>query len=396
MMNAGLPNTLRKMNATLVLNVIRQHGPLSRAQVAKISGITKATVSDIISGLIQEGTIYEEGVSEQIGQGRKGVLLHFAPYARLGVGIDLGGTKVTYSVFNLNAEILYEKRESTWKTSNRDLFIECLINGISDFIDESGVDRNRIGVIGLATPGIIDISSGVVLEGSPNLPDWVNLPLAKLLTHKINIPVVLENDIRAALVGEIWCGKCRDINHAALIGIGTGLGSALLVDGKIIRGKNNAAGEIGYMIFGREQLFQDWRNKGCFESFCSGSGMNERIYGLTHEAMSFEEIILRVKQNDLLACALIDEMADYLAMGIINLVAIANLQKIILTGGVSHAHEYFLPRVQAILDKQLCTNTHVSIELSDLREKAPLYGIAILALSTIYPSIEFIPEIQLH
>lgn len=395
MMNAGIPNTLRQMNATLVVNIIRQHGPLSRAQVAKISGITKATISDIISGLIQEGTIYEGGVSEQTGQGRKGILLNFDPFARLGVGIDLGGTKITYSIFNLDAEILYEKREATWKTSDRDTFIEQLINGVASFIRESGVDRSRVSVIGLATPGIIDISSGVVLEGSPNLPDWGNLALADALTRSLYIPVVLENDIRAALVGEMWCGKCRDISSAALIGIDTGLGSALLIDGKIIRGANNAAGEIGYMIFGREQLFQDWRNKGCFESYCSGSGLSERAMTLLRQPMTLEQIIQNVEQNDPLACALIDEMADYLAMGIINLAAIANLQKVILTGGVTHAANYFLPRVQAILDRQLSTNMHVTVELSELREKAPLHGIAILALSTLYPSIEFIPETQL-
>lgn len=396
MMNAGIPNTLRQMNATLVLNIIRQHGPLSRAQVAKISGITKATISDIISGLLQEGIIYEGGVSEHIGQGRKGILLNFDPFARIGVGIDLGGTKIIYSVFNLDADILYEKREATWKTSDRETFIEQLINGIASFIRESGVERQRIGVIGLATPGIIDINSGVVLEGSPNLPQWDNLPLAEALTRSLYIPVVLENDIRAALVGEMWCGKCRDISSATLIGIGTGLGSALLIDGKIIRGTNNAAGEIGYMIFGREQLFQDWRNKGCFESYCSGSGISERARTLTRQPKTLEQIILDLQQHDPLARVLVDEMADYLAMGIINLAAIANLQKVILTGGVSQAADYFLPRVQAILDRQLSTNMHVAVELSDLREKAPLYGIAILALSTLYPSIKFIPDTQLY
>jgi len=107
-------------------------------------------------------------------------------------------------------------------------------------------------------------------------------------------------------------------------------------------------------------------------------------------------MMTHVREGDPLACALLDEMADYLAMGIINLVAVANLQKVILTGGVTHAAEYFLPRVQAILDRQLFTNTHVTVELSELREKAPLYGIAILALSSIYPAIQFMPDAQIN
>lgn len=395
-MTPVVPNTLRQMNATLVLNIIREQGPLSRAQIAKISGLTKATVSEIINDLLREKIIFEGGVSEQTGQGRKGILINFDPHARLGIGIDLGGTKITFSLFNLDAAILYEKREETYQTDDRHAFIDLLSNSIASFIVESGIEYRRIGVIGLATPGIIDISHGVVLEGSPNLPDWSSLPLAAELTKRLSLPVIMENDIRAALVGEMWCGKCRDSNSAALIGIGTGLGSALLMDGKIIRGTRNAAGEIGYMIFNRDQLYKNWRDKGCFESYCSGSGISDRLRELTNQTLSLEKMMTHVREGDPLACALLDEMADYLAMGIINLVAVANLQKVILTGGVTHAAEHFLPRVQAILDRQLFTNTHVTVELSELREKAPLYGIAILALSSIYPAIQFMPDAQIN
>lgn len=395
-MRPVVPNNLRQINATLVLNVIRQHGPLSRAQIAKISGITKATVSEIINDLLREKIIFEGGVSEQSGQGRKGILINFDPHARLGIGVDLGGTKITLSLFNLDARILYEKREATFKTANRDEFLDLLANSIASFIVSTGEAHSKIGVIGLATPGIVDINNGIVLEGSPNLPQWSDLPLAHELKKRLNIPVVLENDIRAALVGEMWCGKCHDSASAALIGIGTGLGSALLMDGKIIRGSNNAAGEIGYMIFNRDQLYKNWRDKGCFESYCSGSGISEKVKELTGNALPLEKIMVNARNGDPLFCALLDEMADYLAMGIINLVAMANLQTVILTGGVTHAADYFLPRVQEILDRQLFNNTHVTVELSELREKAPLYGIAILALSALYPAIQFMPEKQIN
>ena len=150
------------------------------------------------------------------------------------------------------------------------------------------------------------------------------------------------------------------------------------------------------MIFNRGQLYKNWRNKGCFESYCSGSGISDRFKELTNQTLSLEKIMSYVHKGDPLACALLDEMADYLAMGIINLVAMANLQKVVLTGGVTHVADYFLPRVQATLDRQLFTNTHVTMELSELREKAPLYGIAILALSAIYPAIQFMPDAQIN
>lgn len=395
-MTPNVPNTLRQMNASLVLNIIRHQGPLSRAQIAKISGITKATVSEIINDLLEEKIVYESGVSSPAGQGRKGILVNFDPQHSLGVSIDLGGTKIAYAIFNLDAELLYEYQEPTFDTDDREYFITQFAQSIENVIEKSGVDRQKINVIGVATPGIIDIKNGVVLEGSPNLPQWDNLPLAQQLTEKLNVPVVLENDIRAALVGEMWKGRCRHTHSCALIGIGTGLGSALLMDGKVIRGANNAAGEIGYMMFARDHLFRNWRNKGCFESFCSGSGLSERMANLRGENLSAIEIIQASQQGDPLAQSLVEEMADYLAIGIMNLVAIANLEKVVLTGGITRSADTFLPRVQANLDRHLFANTKVNIELSELWEKGPLYGIAILALATVYPSIQFMPEIQLR
>jgi len=395
-MTPVVPNTLRQMNATLVLNLVRQHGPLSRAQIAKLSGITKATVSEIVNDLLSDKIIFEGGISEQTGQGRKGILVHFDPHYRYGIGIDLGGTKIAFSLFNLDAEILYEKREATYSISDRRAFLDRLAESIESLIAESQIDRSKINIIGLATPGIVDVNQGVVVDGSPNLPDWANLPLAEELMHRTNIRVVLENDIRAALVGEIWNGKCRNASSAALIGIGTGLGAALLMDGQIIRGANNAAGEIGYMIFSREQLSRNWRNKGCFESYCSGSGLSSRMKEISNHSHTAEEIISQAQQGNALAMLLIEEMADYLAIGIINLVAMANLQKVVLTGGITNSAEWFIPRVQATVDRHLFANTRVTIELSELREKAPLTGIAILALSAAYPSIQFMPHIKIN
>lgn len=394
-MKLNVPNTLRQMNASVVLNVIRENSPLSRAQIAKVTGITKATISEIVSDLLEEKIIYESGVSEDVGLGRKGILVNFDPNHGLGIGIDLGGTKITFSLFNLNAELLAQHQESTYDVTTRREFLDLFSASIESFIEQNHIPRDKLKVIGIATPGIVDYRSGTVLEGSPNLPEWDNIPLADELNARLNIRVVLENDIRAALIGEMWKGKCRHVHSAALIGIGTGLGSALLMDGKIIRGINNAAGEIGYMLFERNHLTQNWKNKGCFENYCSGSGLKERMSALSGQSMNAHEILIAAAQGETLPAMLLEEMADYLTIGILNMVTIANLEKVILTGGVSQSAELFMPRVQANLDRHLFANTRVSVELSELKEKAPLYGMAMLALHAVYPSIQFMPDTQL-
>ncbi|MFV0548230.1 MAG: ROK family protein [Limnobaculum xujianqingii] len=393
-MSPNVPNTLRLMNKSLVLNVIREHTPLSRAQIAKISGITKATISEIVTELLDEKIIYESGMTEG-GLGRKGVMVNFDANHGVGVGIDLGGTKISLSLFNLNAELLATAQTETYKVATRAEFLQHFNHAIRQFLNKHAVSADKLKVIGIATPGIVDYHHGIVLEGSPNLPEWENIPLADEVSAVFKVPVVLENDIRSALIGEMLRGKCQRVHSAALIGVGTGLGAALLMDGKIIRGANNAAGEIGYMMFSREHLSHNWRNKGCFEVHASGSGISQRYQELSGQDLSAEEISKLAQQGDPLAESLFRELADYLAIGILNIVAIANPEKIILTGGVTQSAPQFLPYIQAHINQHTFSQTLIQIEQSELGTQAPLYGIAVLALNQVYPSIQFMSDAQL-
>ncbi len=394
-MSANVPNTLRQMNKSLVLNIIREHTSLSRAQIAKIAGITKATISEIVAELLDEKIIYESGAMENSGLGRKGIMLNFDANHGVGVGIDLGGTKISLSLFNLNAELLATEQVETYKVETSKQFLQLFNQTICNLLAQYAISADKLKVIGIATPGIVDYRRGIVLEGSPNLPEWENIALADEVSAVFNVPVVLENDIRSALIGEMWKGKCRKVHSAALIGVGTGLGAALLMDGKIIRGANNGAGEIGYMMFSREHLKQNWRNKGCFEVHSSGSGISQRYQEMSGKTFTAETIAQLAQRGDTLADSLFRDLADYLAIGILNIIAIANPEKVLLTGGITGSSPLFLHYVQAHVNQHTFTQTQIQVEQSELGTQAPLYGIAVLALNRVYPSIQFMPDAQL-
>ena len=249
-MKIGVPSTLRIMNKSLVLNVIREWGPISRAQISKKTNITRATVSEIAHDLLEERVVFESG-PDNAPIGRKGILLNYNSNLGYGLSVDLGGTKISFALFNLNAELLTRKKIATYRLKTNDEFISSLTDSIREFINEHKSDLGKLQVIGIATPGIVDNKNGIVVEGSPNLPGWENLNLSERIAEAFGVPVVLENDVRAALIGEVWKGKCQQVQSAILVALGTGIGSALLMDGNIIRGAGNAAGEIGYMMFGR-------------------------------------------------------------------------------------------------------------------------------------------------
>lgn len=387
---------VRAQNKLNVLNTIKLHDFSTRAEIAELTEMTKATISEIVAQLIAEGLVVEQGKKHEDNKiGRKGIALRFNKNADYTIAIDLGGSKITLSLFNLGLELITQKIISTFKVDNRALFIKKLNAEISAFIKETRMQKNAISVIGIAVPGIVNYTSGYILGASPNLPQWEKFSLGDEIQETLDIPVVVENDVRAALIGEIYQGSCQQTQNAVLIGIGTGLGSAMIIDGKLIRGTHNAAGEMGYMVLSREQLSQNWHNKGALETHCSGSGLEQRYLQLTNSSLTSNAIFKLAEQGDFIAQSLVEELSDSLALGILNSIAITNPEKVVLYGGVCAAEKQFLARTQAIIDRHSVSNSRIKLELSTMGSYAPTCGMAVLAMARIHPNIDFLPNIQL-
>lgn len=400
-MKSNVPSTLRIMNKSLVLNIIRQNEPISRAKISKLTELTRATTSEIVQELISENLVYESGV-EDGSLGRKGILLKYNRSHGFTVGVDIGGTKISLGLIDYSGELLFKKTLPTFKVSKSKEFIEILVKEIRLFIEENDQSIDKLHVVGIASPGIIDYKKGIVVEGSPNLPEWQDLNVSKEFESALGVPTIVENDVRAALIGEFLKGKCQHVHSAALISLGTGIGSALLIDGKIIRGAGNGAGEIGYMLFSREHLHQNWQDKGCFESLASGSGLLSKVkqdpsFQTTHSKQwqSSEEIFSSAKAGDPLAKQIVNEFVEYLAITINNMIATVNPEKIVLTGGMARSADFYLDKVNEYVRQHTFTKNHVDVEVTELFDEAALYGISILALNSIHPMIKFLDDVSI-
>lgn len=390
------PVKIRTQNKFNVLNTIKLNDFSTRAEISELTEMTKATISEIVAQLINENLVIEQGKKQPENKiGRKGIALRFNKNADYAISIDLGGSKITFSLFNIGLELITQKIISTFKVTDRSLFIEKFNKEIAAFISETKMQKNAISVIGIAVPGIVDHTTGYILGASPNLPQWETFSLGDEIQAKLNIPVVVENDVRAALIGEIYQGSCQHIKNAVLIGIGTGLGSAMIIDGKLMRGKHNAAGEIGYMVLSREQLSQNWHNKGALETHCSGSGLEQRYLRLTDTPLKSAAIFKLAEQGDHLAQSLVEELSDSLAIAVINIIAITNPEKVVLYGGVCAAAKQFISRTETIIDRHTISKTKIKLELSKMGSYAPVFGMAVLAMARIHPAINFLPNIQL-
>jgi len=390
-MNVNLPSTIRKMNKDIVLNIVKDLGPLSRSEIAKHSGITKATISDIVKELIEEKLIFDE--KDDADLSKRGTNLHFSRHASFGLAVDLGGTTIHLGLFDLAGECFMKHTVSTYDLETSQAFLEQMVVDMKAFIRQADQPMERLSFISIATPGIVDPVTGIVLEGSPNLPEWRNIHLAQYFQEVFHIPVTIENDVRAALVGEMYAGVFQHVNSAVLIGIGTGLGAAVLIDGKVIRGAKNAAGEIGYMVFNSNQLYAP-STKGHFEMACSGSGLEAAASALFHQQMSAKQVFELAKLGDIQAERLINQFEDHLALGILNIITLVNPEKILLMGGVTQSLS--LDDLKKKVSLHTSEVTSVAIEISSLQHQSALQGIAILGLNQTFPSLQFMKHKQLY
>lgn len=380
-----------------VFNAIFQGQGSTRSTLAKKTDLSKPTISKLVRCLIEDNLVIEveNDALNGVASRRKNMMLKVNNAADYVLAIDLGGSKIRFSIFSLGLKQVISKTQDTYPEKVRSAFLDCLAKDIQKVIIESGLRFEQCSIVSIATAGIVDNTSGEILKGSANLPQWEKFNLSKELSAKLFLPVIIENNVRAALVGERYAGDHGYSHNLMLMCLGAGIGSAVLTEGQLLRGQANAAGEIGLMFIAREQLNMNWQVSGALESYCSFAGLAKRYEDLTGESICGIDIFERCEKGDFTAKSLIDEFSDYLAMSILNTIVVVNPEKVIIYGGICHFSHLFLERTQNIINRQATLITKVVLECSKIGDVSSLIGAAILGLSLKYPKIEFIHNMRM-
>lgn len=250
---------LRDINEIYVLQLIKEQGPISRAEVSRRYNISRAAVSDIVNRLLQKEFIIEigEGVSSGKG-GRKPVLLAFNKKARYIIGIELKKTYYRVALCDLDANILVLRQRKIVNSVSGQTLVHHVQKLIDKVLKEKKICIDKIIGIGIGIPGLVDFELGVLKEAHSELP-WNKLPLKSLFEKVYGANVYVDNDIKMAAIGEYVFGQRRRINNMIFIGVGEGLGAGFIINGQIYRGITCSAGEIGY-----DELGYFFQEKGKF------------------------------------------------------------------------------------------------------------------------------------
>ena len=320
--NVGHLELIRRINRSIILNTIKSEQPISRAQVAKRLNLSKATVSSIVDELIQKKLIMEYGDCPiPGGVGRPSTMLGFNPESAYCIGIDIGGTKLLLIITDLVGNIRYEKK---LPTSNR---IEDLVEIVHSSLEASGLKESDIFGMGVGVPGTV-LPDGVVVRAKAL--QWNNFPLQQLLSEAFPFPVYVGNDVNLAALGERWLGSGEQVDDMLFISLGTGIGSALVCNGRLVLGTQSRSGEMGYFLE-RQDVENGRLNRlgfqGVLEQKCSGTALSSH----GHTA---EELFQAYRRGDPQGIEVIEKFILDFSVAIANCISLLNPAKVVIGGGV--------------------------------------------------------------
>src|ERR1700737_4342763 len=256
------PSLTRQLSQRSVFEALLHRSPISRADLAKVTGLSKQTTSEVIDSFEQQGLVRPIGRTSG-NVGRTAVLYELSPEGGHVLGIDLGARRLTVAPADFGGRVVAEVDEPT--DSRGGAWTLDQIARLSDRLArDNHTHPSRIRSIVMATPGVVNPKSGAI-EMAPNITGLDHLNVVGLLSEKLGSPVVLENDINLALLGEIWHGCAQNVDNVGFLALGSGVGLGLYVNGRLVRGENGAAGEIGYLPIGGDPLPPQSRPQGCLE-----------------------------------------------------------------------------------------------------------------------------------
>lgn len=264
------------------------------------------------------------------------------------LAIDIGGSFIKYGIFRDKTLVEQGKKESEAAKG-----YEYLVENVDRLIEVIG-ESYKVKGIAISTAGIVDVESGQIIHAGPTIPGYKGFNWKKHIKEKYGLPSCVDNDVNCALMGEYSCGFAKNMDKVLMLAIGTGIGGAYLENGKIFRGSNKCALEVGYMLMGPDK----------FENLASTNALVKNYLEITKidQANGFE-IFTLAKKGDINALKAIDNMIDYLAKGIANISFVLDPKAIVLGGGVMEQEEFLRPIILEKLQKYMLPLTYNNMNL---------------------------------
>lgn len=397
-MHVGSFQAMKQLNKSTILHLIRTEGLVSRADIAKKTSLTPATVTNLVAECMEADLVIESAFGESSG-GRKPILLKINSDAFYGIGVYASAKKIKVLLADLSGQILQTQSYLVPESPTEQIYLEAVAEAIDAMYQVARSSVHSLLGIGIGMHGVVDTKRGISIF-APHI-HMRNLPIRDFMEKRFGVPVEVDNDVRALALAESWFGQGQGVQNFVCIHAGSGVGAGLIVDGQLYSGTSFAAGEIGHTTLEPEGPLCSCGNSGCLEALASGEALARRAHEalaagvpsllqqkLTEESYKITGASLyeAAIDGDLLSIQLLNEAGKYLGIGVANLINLLNPSSIILTGGVVRAGKFVLePLFEAVKKRALhAAAKEVTIVSSELGDYGSALGAFTLMLKKMF------------
>ena len=347
----GNRNFSRALNRSAVLNTVKTHGPIGRAEVARRTGLSAATVTGITAELIADDLVFEKAAGDSRG-GRPPILLALNPRGGFVVGLKLTETEAIGALTDLQATVI-AKRTDRLAGRSPERAVNTLANAVAELIGEARIRKGKLIGVGVGVAGIVDSEHGLIRQ-SPYF-GWQNLPLRDLLQSRVRVPVFIDNDVNTLTLAEKWFGAGQSVDNFLTVTVGRGVGLGIVVNGQFYRGATGGAGEFGHTVMDPNGPVCDCGKHGCLESFVGDPGLVRMAADATARGelpgpvADAQSLLALAQAGNPAAQAIFARAGEMLGRGVANLINIFNPQLVLISGeGVRSGDWLFGPMREAI------------------------------------------------
>lgn len=389
---------MKQLNVSAVLKVIKDNGSLSRADIAKLTGLTPASVTNITKFLIEDNFLVESKIGESSG-GRPPIILELNPNARYVIGVGIGVGVIDVVITNLSANIIIKKSMIVEdERYDYDLVFSKLVNLINEVVCSSKIYKDKILGVGVALHGIVDARTGLSIHAP--YYGWKNKNIKEKLEEELGLTVYVDNDVRAMALGESWFGATKDITNFVTLNISNGIGAGIIINNNPYYGVDFSAGEIGHIVVEADGDKCNCGNYGCLETVASNNNIIRKTIKLIKQGvnsslikdvddinnLSIEDICKAASDGDEVSITILKEAARYIGVAITNLINILNPTAIVVVGEIFENTAHTIESLSEIVKNRglKLSSENVKIIRSLLGRDAAVVGASTLVIQEIF------------
>ncbi len=366
-----------------MLRLIRDGDAVTRADLARATGLARSTVAQRVDALLAHSLVYETGGASSTG-GRPPSILAFNDGGGVILAADLGATHSRVGVTDLTGEPLTERAADIEISLGPEAVLEWLQGPFGEMLEETGRAASDVRGIGIGVPGPVAFSEGRPFN-PPIMPGWDGFSIPDWFASRYDAPVLVDNDVNIMALGEHWTGW-RDTENLLFIKVGTGIGCGIVAGGRIHRGAEGAAGDIGHIrIAGHDDVVCRCGNIGCLEAVAGGGALAARLTEEGLEAANAREVVRLVRDGNPVATRAVRESGRLLGEVLASCVNFFNPRVIVIGGDIGRAHEQLLAGIREVTFRRslpLATGA-LRIVPSKLGDRAGVIGAAVLVIEHV-------------